>query len=325
MEYEHECAMRIRSTYPEINIILQETTPYVSYRASDIGYILKLENVRGSIIKYDSTEKHYIVCDSSISKGKNRQTYVHLSHKGLEKLLFSSRSDEVIKLVELMGIQSVRKWFPSIENDTMLNIIEAFKCENIKRQYVCDKYRIDLYFIDYNIAVECDELQHNVKINKQHDLLREDFIKRKLKCEFIRFKPYEKDFNIFELIGKIHSKMIECIKSDTNEKQDKIETKKYFIKSAASAIKSKYMMRDKSDNKYHIEGKIYEKIRGTREEVWCGAAYQTTGELKKRDLEMNRYGKIVSKVKLIRATMDNNFIKYGVLKPSQMRSNPSKE
>ena len=90
MEYEHECAMRIRSTYPEINIILQETTPYVSYRASDIGYILKLENVRGSIIKYDSTEKHYIVCDSSISKGKNRQTYVHLSHKGLEKLLFSS-------------------------------------------------------------------------------------------------------------------------------------------------------------------------------------------------------------------------------------------
>ena len=73
-----------------------------------------------------------------------------------------------------------------------------------------------------------------------------------------------------------------------------------MIKSAAAAIKSKYMMRDKSDNKYHIEGKIYEKIRGTRQEVWCGAAYQTTGELKKRDLEMNRYGKIVSKVKLIK-------------------------
>ena len=69
------------------------------------------------------------------------------------------------------------------------------------------------------------------------------------------------------------------------------------------------MMRDKSDNKYHIEGKIYEKIRGTREEVWCGTAYQTTGELKKRELEMNRYGKIVSKVKMITATMDNNFIK----------------
>ena len=77
----------------------------------------------------------------------------------------------------------------------------------------------------------------------------------------------------------------------------------------SAAIKSKNMMRDKTDGKYHIEGKKYEKIRGTREEVWCGTAYQTTGELKKRDLEMNRYGKIVSKVKMITATMDNNFIK----------------
>ena len=79
----------------------------------------------------------------------------------------------------------------------------------------------------------------------------------------------------------------------------------------SAAIKSKNMMRDNTDGKYHIKGGIYEKIRGTREEVWCGTAYQTTGELKKRDLEMNKHGRVVSKVKLIRATMENNFIKYG--------------
>jgi prophage antirepressor-like protein len=78
----------------------------------------------------------------------------------------------------------------------------------------------------------------------------------------------------------------------------------------SAAIKSKNMMRDNTDGKYHIKGGIYEKIRGTREEVWCGTAYQTTGELKKRDLEMNKHGRVVSKVKLIRATMENNFIKY---------------
>jgi very-short-patch-repair endonuclease len=318
MEYEHECAMRIKTKYPETNVILQDTIPYVSYKVADIECLLK-SRIRSSIRVYDSTEKY---CKLTHTVGGD-QMMSYVTHKGLEKLLFLSRSDEAIKLVELMGFQSIRKWFPSIENDTMLNIIEAFKCENIKRQYVCDKYRIDLYFIDYNIAVECDELQHNIKINKQHDLLREDIIKRKLKCEFIRFKPYEKDFNIFELIGKIHSKIIECIKFDTNEKQDKIETKKYLIKSAASAIKSKNMMRDKTDGKYHINGCIYEKIRGTREEVWCGTAYQTTGELKKMDLEMNKYGRVVSKVKMITATMDNNFVKYGVLKPSQMKSNIS--
>lgn len=93
----------------------------------------------------------------------------------------------------------------------------------------------------------------------------------------------------------------------------------------SAAIKSKNMMRDKTDGKYHINGGIYEKIRGTRDEVWCGSAYQTTGELKKRELEMNKYGKIVSKVKMITATMDNNFIKCGVLKPSQLKSNIEKE
>ena len=32
-------------------------------------------------------------------------------------------------------------------------------------------------------------------------------------------------------------------------------------------------------------------------------------ELKKRELEMNKHGRVVSKVKMITATMDNNFIK----------------
>ena len=93
----------------------------------------------------------------------------------------------------------------------------------------------------------------------------------------------------------------------------------------SAAIKSKNMMRDKTDGKYHIKGGIYEKIRGTREEVWYGTAYQTTGELKKRELEMNKHGRIVSKVKMITATIDNRFIKYGVSNPSQLKSDISKE
>jgi prophage antirepressor-like protein len=71
---------------------------------------------------------------------------------------------------------------------------------------------------------------------------------------------------------------------------------------------NKNITRDKRDGKYHVEGKIFEKIRGTRNEVWCGTAYQTTGELKKRDLELNKHGKIVSKIKLITATLTNNFV-----------------
>ena len=295
MEHEHECAMRIKSKYPETNVILQETIPYASYRAVDIQCILKLSNSRASTRAYDYSQKY---CKLTHTNGGN-QMMSYLTHKGLERLLFSSRSDEAIKLVELMGIQSVRKWFPSIENDIMLNIINAFKCENIKRQYICDKYRIDLYFIDYKIALECDELQHNVQKNIQTDSKREEVIKNKLNCEFIRFKPYEPDFNIFELFGKIHNRIVECIKSTINEEPHNVETNKSLKKN---------ITRDKRDGKYHVEGNKFEKIRGTREEVWRGTAYQTTGELKKNDLELNKHGKIVSKIKLITATLTNNFV-----------------
>ena len=126
-----------------------------------------------------------------------------------------------------------------------------------------------------------------------------------------------------KLIKKYNNKLKNEEDKDENEKvkvavsEEEIEN----YNTLSAAIKSKNMMRDKRDGRYHINGCIYEKIRGTREEVWCGSAYQTTGELKKMDLEMNKYGKIVSKVKFITATMDNNFIKYGVLKPSQLKSN----
>ena len=109
------------------------------------------------------------------------------------------------------------------------------------------------------------------------------------------------------------------VKEDSISHEEEVENYNTLL----AAIKSKNIIRDKTDGKYHIEGNKYEKIRGTREEVWCGTAFQTTGELKKRDLEMNKCGRVVSKVKMITATMDNNFVKYGVLKPSQMKSNIS--
>ena len=72
--------------------------------------------------------------------------------------------------------------------------------------------------------------------------------------------------------------------------------------------RNKKITRDNIDGKYHVEGNKFEKIRGTRDEVWSGTAYQTTGELKKIDLELNKHGKIVSKIKLITATLTNNFV-----------------
>jgi hypothetical protein len=55
------------------------------------------------------------------------------------------------------------------------------------------------------------------------------------------------------------------------------------------------------DGKYYIDGLVYDKLFGNREEVWNGTAYETQGLLVKDDLMVstskNCNGKIISKVK----------------------------
>lgn len=66
------------------------------------------------------------------------------------------------------------------------------------------------------------------------------------------------------------------------------------------------------DGKYNIEGILYEKLYGTRQNVWDAIAYKTSGGLIKNDLIINRNGKIVSKKKCIYETMVDRFTKHGV-------------
>ena len=51
------------------------------------------------------------------------------------------------------------------------------------------------------------------------------------------------------------------------------------------------------DNFYYIDYKKYEKLFGSRQEVWDSIAYMTSGQLIKEDLVINLSGKVVSKIK----------------------------
>jgi very-short-patch-repair endonuclease len=208
-EHEHECALRIKAHYSNVNVSLQDAEPYVLYKANDIANALKLSNIRSITRTYDCSEKF---CQSTPTKSGN-QMVCHLTHKGLEKLAFASRSGESMKMNELLGMEIARKWFPCIELDVVTNLLSAFRSENICRQFACDKYRIDLYFIEYKIAVECDELHHMSETNKTKDEMRETVLKQNLHCEFIRFNPFDPQFNVFELIGKIHFAITEKLKT----------------------------------------------------------------------------------------------------------------
>ncbi len=68
------------------------------------------------------------------------------------------------------------------------------------------------------------------------------------------------------------------------------------------------------DGKYTFNGKTYDKLFGSRQEVWDGISYKTTGELIKDDFMINRLGKIVSKKKHAQETIADRFRVCGVNK-----------
>jgi hypothetical protein len=64
------------------------------------------------------------------------------------------------------------------------------------------------------------------------------------------------------------------------------------------------------DGYYYIHEKKYEKLNGSRNEVWQNIAYRTTGGLIKEDLLENRNGKIISKNKHIDSSNNNHLAAY---------------
>jgi hypothetical protein len=56
-----------------------------------------------------------------------------------------------------------------------------------------------------------------------------------------------------------------------------------------------------SDGKFHLHGKTYKELFGSRQQVHNETAYKTTGGLVKSDLYMNKWGRIVSQKKHVTA------------------------
>ena len=66
-----------------------------------------------------------------------------------------------------------------------------------------------------------------------------------------------------------------------------------------------------ADGTYHIHGKKYKELFGSRQQVMNGTAYKTAGELTKSDLIMNKWGRIVSRKKHATAKNEKRLVKHG--------------
>lgn len=90
-------------------------------------------------------------------------------------------------------------------------LIKEFPNDKIEQQYYVyvknpfndykQPFRVDFYFLECNIVVEVDEIDH--KSREVHDKLRENSIKNELGCTFIRIKEYSNEKTIEQFINEI--------------------------------------------------------------------------------------------------------------------------
>ena len=76
-----------------------------------------------------------------------------------------------------------------------------------------------------------------------------------------------------------------------------------------------------SDGKYHIDGKKFDQLVGSRAQVFHGSAYKTSSSaakpkgdaLTRKHLKQNKHGRIVSKKKHHTAKREKRLVKAGYL------------
>lgn len=195
-EQEIEFSNKLKQHYT-CDVLTNTNRPYTLYCANDIAFILSIFNIRSALRNYD---KCYITKNT---KG-GEQSLTYIDYETLIKFIVKSRKTSAIEFAEKLKLDISAKYYVSIETDIIKCILKTFDGNKMTTQYNVDNYRIDLYFEEHCLAIECDENHHNNPENKLKDLQRQGYIYQKLGCRFIRFNPYDKKFNLFELLNSIY-------------------------------------------------------------------------------------------------------------------------
>ena len=204
---------------------------------------------------------------------------IHIENEMKDHPLFVERQRTItIKSKKYIELLSMNDLTFTILDKTIRDIILSNECnpDNFKKLLEENK-RLKTLIKEHNNFNHMNEL----------DLLRAE--NTSLKSQNLRIiKKYKKS------------------NSDSDSDSDTVtthEVQNYGI--VVNEIRNKRQDRA-ADGFFHRDGQLYELLEGTRIDVWQGKAYKTSGGLIKKDLLINKDGKIVSKCKYIDAIRNNN-------------------
>ena len=108
----------------------------------------------------------------------------------------------MLNLTKCLEIELHKNKWLCKEQDTLRLIMQAFNGEEMIHQFSVGKYRIDLYFSEHKLAIECDEFDNHDR-DIGYKVERQKHIEKLLNCTFVRLNLDAKDFCILEVVNKI--------------------------------------------------------------------------------------------------------------------------
>jgi very-short-patch-repair endonuclease len=172
----------------------------------DLLYLTAKNNLTNHLTKNYKENVHYII-DHNFQKksqrgGHNIVIYM-LTEEAFElfKSSYNLRNRYIVELND--KIKCINNYAMCIENQTIGFIENSFKgVLNCKRQYKFDRYKVDLYFIDYKLIIECDEHGHSDR-NQIKEKMREDYL-MSLGNKIIRYNPNDESFDLSNVLREIY-------------------------------------------------------------------------------------------------------------------------
>ena len=152
-------------------------------------------------------------------------------------------------------------------------IIDAFKGEDIWIQYTVLGYWIDLYFYEYKLAIEIDELGHNDR-NTDYQIKRQKEIEKELNCVFIRTNPDAADSNINKLKNQIFKHIIQA--KEEKLKNNSAKELLTYVSSIFIPLKPiKYFVKKYFPHCNHEKHMIKNKANKNWKTIWNKVLFRT--------------------------------------------------
>lgn len=285
-------------------------------KASEIHeYFIKLEDIMNEIIKEECVELKEKIENQKINNKLEKEllrekTLIEQFPVNTQCVYYglidntNEKNEILIKYGNSNNLQQRVEQHKKIY--TNFRLVNAFKVEN--KLHIENVIKKCEEIIPYKRTIEIKNVNYtellcinNLSFDKLDEIIKNIITTIEYTPEnYVKLlsenKELKMEINILKNENKKLKQWDNIIKCNTDNKKEKDETTE-MVKPTKEPQKKRRRFQKNKDNFYYIDYKKYEKLFGTRQEVWDSIAYMTTGQLIKENFIINKDGKIVSKNK----------------------------